>query len=514
MKNYYYITLLLIAGCAAPKESATDTNAAFQEKYRSQFHFTPPSQWMNDPNGMVYYEGEYHLFYQHYPDSNVWGPMHWGHAVSKDLVRWEHLPIALYPDSLGYIFSGSAVIDEKNSSGLGTGTNPPLIAVYTYHDAEGERAGKNDFQTQGIAYSADKGRTWTKYKNNPVLKSPGIKDFRDPKVMWYEAGAKWIMALAVQDHIRFYSSPNLLDWTLESEFGKDAGAHGGVWECPDLFPLQVNESGETKWILFVSINPGAPNGGSGTQYFVGEFDGKTFTPDSKESKWIDHGTDNYAGVTWSDVPPEDGRRIFMGWMSNWQYGQVVPTTAWRSAMTLPRTLKLKKLENGYLLHSPPVAEVEKLRTGTQNITQILQEENKVATDSLFELELSLRIPEDQKFVLSISNNAGDTAKLIIQPDGMYFDRTKSGKIDFEKGFAAVHEAPRPQGRLVDLRIFVDVSSVEVFANEGEIVMTEIVFPTAPYSQVSLEGMETVLIESAVLHQLKSIWGHEAMASVE
>lgn len=514
MKNYYPVALLLLAGCAAPRESVTDTNAAFREKYRPQYHFTPPSQWMNDPNGMVYYESEFHLFYQHYPDSNVWGPMHWGHAVSKDLVSWEHLPIALYPDSLGYIFSGSAVVDAKNTSGLGTETNPPLVAIYTYHDAEGERAGKNDFQTQGIAYSVDKGRTWTKYENNPVLKSPGIKDFRDPKVSWYDDGKKWVMALAVQDHIRFYSSPNLLDWSLESEFGKDAGAHGGVWECPDLFPLTVEETGETKWVLLVSINPGAPNGGSGTQYFVGDFDGKAFKPDSKDSKWIDYGTDNYAGVTWSDVPVEDGRRVFLGWMSNWQYGQVVPTTVWRSAMTLPRNLELKKLKNGYVLHSPPVAEVEKLRAGTQNITKMLQSAEQVATDSLFELELSLRIPEDQKFTLNFSNDAGDTARLIVQSDGMYFDRTKSGAVDFEAGFAAVHEAPRPQGKVISLRIFVDVSSVEVFANEGEVVMTEIVFPKAHYSQLSLETPEAVLIESAVLHHLRSIWGSDAMVSLE
>lgn len=514
MKKYYSIALLLLTGCAAPRESVTDTNAAFREKYRPQFHFTPPSQWMNDPNGMVYYKGEYHLFYQHYPDSNVWGPMHWGHAVSQDLVSWEHLPIALYPDSLGYIFSGSAVVDWDNTSGLGDELQPPLVAIYTYHDPEGEKAGENDFQTQGIAYSVDKGRTWSKYEKNPVLKSPGIKDFRDPKVSWYDEGKKWVMALAVQDHIRFYSSPNLLDWSLESEFGNDAGAHGGVWECPDLFPLTVEATGETKWILFVSINPGAPNGGSGTQYFVGEFDGKTFTPDSKDSKWIDYGTDNYAGVTWSDVPGEDGRRIFLGWMSNWQYGQVVPTTAWRSAMTLPRNLELKKLENEYVLHSPPVAGVEKLRSGTQDITQTLRSEKQVATDSLFELELSLQIPEDQKFTLNISNNSGDTARLIVQSDGMYFDRTKSGVVDFEKGFAAVHEAPRPQGKMVSLRIFVDVSSVEVFANEGEVMMTEIVFPKAPYSQVSFEAPERVLIESAVLHQLKSVWVRETVASRE
>ena len=236
---------------------------------------------MNDPNGMVYHNGEYHLFYQHNPDSTVWGPMHWGHAVSKDLVKWEHLPIALYPDSLGTIFSGSAVVDKNNTSGLGTKDNPAMVAIYTYHNAEGEKAGRKDYQTQGIAYSLDNGRTWTKYKANPVLKNPGIKDFRDPKVSWYEKGQKWIMTLAVTDHISFYSSKNLLDWTKESDFGADIGGHGGVWECPDLFKMPVAGTNEEKWVLIVNINPGAPNGGSGTQYFVGQFDGKNFVLDNQ-----------------------------------------------------------------------------------------------------------------------------------------------------------------------------------------------------------------------------------------
>ncbi len=504
MKNYS-LALILLAACAAPKESVVEEKAPFQEKYRPQYHFSPPSQWMNDPNGMVYFDGEYHLFYQHYPDSNVWGPMHWGHAVSQDLVRWEHLPIAIYPDSLGYIFSGSAVVDWNNTSGLGSAQQPPLVAIYTYHDVEGEKAGKNDFQTQGLAYSTDRGRTWTKYEQNPVLKSPGIKDFRDPKVMWYEAGEKWIMALAVQDHIRFYSSSNLLDWSLESEFGKDAGAHGGVWECPDLFPLQVGGTGETKWILFVSINPGAPNGGSGTQYFVGDFDGKKFTPDSKDSKWIDHGTDNYAGVTWSDVPPEDGRRIFLGWMSNWQYGQVVPTTAWRSAMTLPRSLELKQLETGYVLHSPPAKEVEQLRAGQQDVGQKLNDGGVVAADSLFELELAVELPEDETFTLVLANKKGEAARLLISAGGMSFDRTKAGQVDFEAGFGAVHNAPRPLGSSIRLRVFVDVASVEVFANEGEVNMTELVFPNEPLTQISVEKGAGAAVTSGTVYPLKSIW---------
>ncbi|MDQ3016904.1 MAG: glycoside hydrolase family 32 protein, partial [Bacteroidota bacterium] len=223
--------MFVIAGCK-PDSNTVKSNSTL-EQHRPQYHFSPPAHWMNDPNGMVFYKDEYHLFYQYYPDSTVWGPMHWGHAISKDMVHWEHLPIALYPDSLGYIFSGSAVVDWKNTSGLGTEANPPMVAIYTYHDAVMAEKGDSTYQSQGLAYSTDAGRTWIKYDQNPILKNPGIKDFRDPKVLWFEAGKKWIMSLAVLDHVRFYSSSNLISWKLESEFGKTAGSHAGVWECPD-----------------------------------------------------------------------------------------------------------------------------------------------------------------------------------------------------------------------------------------------------------------------------------------
>ena len=236
-----------------------------KEPHRPTFHFTPPEKWMNDPNGMVYYAGEYHLFYQYYPDSTVWGPMHWGHAISKDLVTWEHLPIALYPDELGYMFSGSAVIDWKNTSGFGKDGQPPMIAIFTHHEPKGAASGTSKtFQYQSIAYSNDKGRTWTKYAGNPVVPNPGIKDFRDPKVIWDDATDQWVMVFAAWDHVKFYGSPNLKDWTHLSDFGKEWGTHAGVWECPDLFPLIVKGKGEKKWVLLQSLNPGGPNGGSGT----------------------------------------------------------------------------------------------------------------------------------------------------------------------------------------------------------------------------------------------------------
>ena len=231
------------------------------EAFRPMYHFTPDSMWMNDPNGMLYYNGEYHLFYQYFPDSTVWGPMHWGHAVSKDMVTWDDLPIALYPDSLGLIFSGSAVIDWKNTSGFGVNGNPPMVAIFTHHNMDGERAKRLDFQTQSIAYSNDNGRTWTKYEQNPVIKNPGIKDFRDPKVIWHEATQKWVLVLAAKDRVKFYSSPDLKSWTHASDFGIENDAR--LWECPDIFPMKVAGSNTEKWVLITSMQSGAPNGGTG-----------------------------------------------------------------------------------------------------------------------------------------------------------------------------------------------------------------------------------------------------------
>lgn len=474
-----------------------------KEKHRPQFHFSPLTKWTNDPNGLVYYQDEYHLFYQHFPDSSVWGPMHWGHAVSKDLVHWEHLPIALYPDSLGYIFSGSVVVDWKNSSGFGSGATPPLVALFTYHDPVKDSR-KEQCQSQAVAYSIDKGRTWTKYKGNPVLKSPGMWAFRDPKVRWHEETNRWIMTLTGGNHIRFYSSPDLLSWSFESEFGRDAGFHGGTWECPDLLPLRVEESRETKWLLIVSIYPGGVNGASGTQYFTGDFDGKRFVADSKVSKWLDFGPDNYAGITWSDLPSRDKRQIFLGWMSNWQYADKVPTTVWRNAMTLPRSLKLKRLASDYVLHSFPVEEVMKLRRGSEDILSTLASGREMPVDSLFELELELDIPKGKKFAIVFENRKNESAVLDIGGD-MVFDRTASGNVGFEKGFGAKHVAVRPSGSAVKLHVFVDVSSIEVFANEGEVVMSELVFPSVPFSSISLRYDAGVAVRKATLHKLGSIW---------
>ena len=470
----------LMSACS--KKSTSDNEVLkVTEKYRPEYHFTPKSGWMNDPNGLTFFEGEYHLFYQYYPDSTVWGPMHLGHAVSKDLNHWEELPIALYPDSLGYIFSGSAVIDYNNTSGFGTKDKPAMVAIFTYHNMEGEKANKIDFQTQGIAYSLDKGRTWTKYEGNPVLKNPGIKDFRDPKVSWYAAENKWVMVLAVKSQANIYSSKDLKNWTLESEFGKTIGSHEGVWECPDLFPLK-DQNGLEKWVMLVSINPNGPQGGSATQYFVGDFDGKTFTRADTITRWMDYGADNYAGVTFSNIPEKDGRRILIGWMSNWQYANVVPTEKWRSATTIPRELSIEKTPtNGYRLNSTPIKETidsfDKGKTQTENSFE--------SEKGNYLLELSGIV--DAAGTLEFSNEKGERFSVKFDKSQLITDRTMAGESSFSKEFAAIHKAPLNGIKVNKIQVFIDASSAEIFINDGELVMTELIFPNEPLTKIKFMG---------------------------
>lgn len=472
------VIILLHIACSPIQQKNIENRG--QEQYRPKVHFTPPSQWMNDPNGMVYYDGEYHLFYQHYPDSTIWGPMHWGHAVSRDLIHWEHLPIALYPDSLGYIFSGSAVMDTANTSGLGTREQPAMVAVFTYHHPEGEKAGRNDFQYQGIAYSLDKGRNWTKFKNNPVLKNPGIRDFRDPKVSWNRQTQKWIMVLAAGNKVMFYSSPNLIDWTFESGFGESIGAHGGVWECPDIFPMQVEN--ETKWILLVSINPGGPNGGSATQYFVGDFDGHKFTPTRQTHKWIDYGKDNYAGVTWSNVP--DQRTLFIGWMSNWQYANTVPTQSWRSAATISRELSLVNENNEYWLVSLPVREFNSLKGSSVSLhTGLISGEKEFSDFGLLpnipcEINITFQLskekmPENFGIIISNKNNEFIRINYETGKNQVQFDRSFSGKTDFSKEFPGTFYAPCIVNNKLQMQLILDVASLEIFAQNGRTLILPI-----------------------------------------
>ena len=498
--------LITVLGCIS---STNAQQPEYKEQHRPQFHFSPPAHWMNDPNGLVYYEGEYHLFYQYYPGGTVWGPMHWGHALSKDLVHWQNLSIALYPDSLGYIFSGSVVVDHQNTSGFKKGTVAPMIAIFTYHNMSGEKSGKNDFQTQGIAYSQDKGRTWKKFANNPVIKNPGMKDFRDPKVIWHEASKKWILTMAAGNQVRFYRSPDLKNWELSGTFGADEGNHGGVWECPDLMELKTNDGKTSKWVLLVSVGTGAPNGGSGTQYFMGNFDGSVFHNDNekKQTLWLDYGTDNYAGVTWSNVP--GSRKLFLGWMSNWQYAQNVPTKVWRSAMTLPRELSIYPIEKGFRIRTKPAGELNALRDGKPAI-KILSEKIYPITTNELELSFDLLKADQEAVGIQLSNQKGERFVVGYDPVKKRFwaDRTGLKDTSFSKQFSSMHYAPRTSNsEILKMHLYIDRSSIELFADDGEVVMTDIFFPETDFTFVeTLKGKDaSTSLTKGIMFTLKSIW---------
>ena len=467
--------------------------------YRPNFHFTPKAHWMNDPNGMFYYKNQYHLFYQHHPYSSVWGPMHWGHATSKDLLHWTHQPIAIFPDAIGTIFSGSAVVDSLNTSGFGKPGQTPIVSIFTQHNMEGEKAGRKDFQTQSIAYSVDEGKTWSKYANNPVIANPGIKDFRDPKVSWYAPLKKWILTLAVYDHIEFYSSPNLKQWVKESQVGYDGmGVHDGNWECPDLFPMEVD--GKQHWVLLVSVNPGAPNKGSGTMYFVGDFDGHQFTPYDRKEKWLDYGPDNYAGVTFSNTGKE---KILIGWMSNWNYAQEVPTTTWRSALTIPRNLSLIALKNNYYIESIPLIAKNAVSNIYNAPTMVLH--NGDALSKIIShkgmpsrLQFSFDASKEMEWVLSNDKNE----KIIIGYDPsvkqFYIDRTNAGNTSFNSRFPIKATAPRiSNSNTITIDLLFDKMSVELFADGGLTVMSSIFFPTKTFSDMQWNAPQITLSDVKV-----------------
>ncbi len=492
-----------------------------EELYRPKFHFTPKQNWMNDPNGMFYLNGNYHLFFQHYPDSAVWGPMHWGHAISTDLVAWKEQPIALYPDEKGYIFSGSAVVDINNTSGFSSGSEKPVIAMFTYHDPKLEKEGKIDYQSQGIAYSLDEGITWAKYLGNPVIKNPGIKDFRDPKISWDTIHNQWVLVLAAGDKSMFYSSKNLKDWKYLSNFGKDIGAHGGVWECPDFFPMTVDGTNEIKWVLIQSIVSGGPNGGTGTQYFVGDFNGKSFILDPFFKKdlvnenvfWIDYGRDNYAGVTWSNMPEKDGRKLFLGWMSNWEYAEKVPTNKWRSSMTIVRELKLVKNDDHYRITSQPVKEInnyisKSIKKGDFNIEGETVLITKPELD-FSSLDIHFKIKGLQKdiYTFSFFNAVGDSLKFGVNNKEKFFflDRMKSGNISFSDKFAPIISiAPiKEELKNIDIRVLLDKTSIEIFYNNGKTVMTELFFPKKPIEAFSAKSENfNIEFEGMTINQLK------------
>ncbi len=524
MKHYVklnlYLSILVLAlvflGCK-DEQASKDTRSSeyYSENHRPQFHFTPEANWMNDPNGMFYYDGKYHLFYQYYPDSTVWGPMHWGHAESGNLVHWEHLPIGLYPDSIGCIFSGGAIVDTDNTSKLGTANKPPIIATFTHHDFVGEKAKSNDFQKQSIAYSLDGGYEWTKYKGNPVIPNrEKIKDFRDPKVVWHADSQKWILVLAAYDRVKFYSSTNLIDWQFLSDYA--IAGDNRLWECPDLFPMRVEGSDETKWVLIVSIQKEAPNGGTGTSYFVGEFDGKQFICDIKDQKWLDYGTDNYAFVTWNNVPKEDGRILGIGWMSNWQYAQIVPTEKWRSTMTLARELQLIKKDLNYELYSSPVKEFTALRDKTTSFNQMHISEEQILEgafdpcQSEYLITVNLKETTAESFGVKFQNDIGEyfTIDFKSKEGKMYVDRRHSSKTKFNADFYKnIHTAPINFNKeQLDIRIIMDASSAEIFIDNGAVSFTSIFFPSKAFDTVRLMAENgTVHVVDAKTYSLKGIW---------
>lgn len=459
---------------------------ANKESFRPVYHHTPAYGWMNDPNGMFYKDGVYHLYFQYNPYGSVWGNMHWGHSTSTDLMHWKFEGCAIVPDAWGAIFSGSCVVDHENTAGFG---KEAVVAFYT----SAKSTPWGDIQMQSMAYSLDNGKTFTKYEGNPILTS-SEKDFRDPKVFWYAPGKHWVMILAVGQHMEIYSSVNLKEWKKESEFGAMQGAHGGVWECPDLVEIPVEGTREKKWVLICNLNPGGPFGGSAAQYFVGSFDGKKFVNESPtQTKWMDWGKDNYATVTWNNAP--DGRCIALGWMSNWQYANNVPTRQYRSANTLARDLTLYREGQELYLKSTPSSEVKKARGKKVSIPSFkVSEKHEMVNlfeekQGAYEVEIVIQNAGASKIAFCLLNDKGEKVSMYYDLNRKQFviDRSESGTVDFSKDFPAVTVAPANVDKELTLRLFVDRSSIEAFGEDGKFVMTNLVFPSQPYVKMCFEA---------------------------
>lgn len=436
-------------------------DTANREKYRPVYHHTPAWGWMNDPNGMFYKDGVWHLYFQYNPYGSQWENMTWGHSTSTDLIHWTFQGAPIEADAWGTIFSGSAVVDHNNTSGFGKGA---VVAMYT-------SAGEN--QTQSIAYSNDNGQTFTKYDGNPVLTS-NTPDYRDPHVFWNEDIKRWNMIMAEGQHMDIYSSADLKEWKLESQFGAEYGNHGGVWECPDLMKMKVRGTDQYKWMLLCNINPGGPFGGSATQYFVGQFDGHKFTCESapEVTKWMDYGKDHYATVTFDNAP--DGRRVAMAWMSNWQYANQVPTMQYRSANSVPRDLDLYEYQGQTYCGVTPSPELAAARP-------------KKATKTLSEA-CEMVVTLKGNATITLANDKGEQVVMTYDEKSRTFamDRTKSGQKEFSDDFAVLTVAP-VHGKMSQLRLFIDRSSIEAFDADGKMAMTNLVFPTKPYNKVLVKG---------------------------
>ena len=476
-----------------------------REKYRQVYHHTPLYGWMNDPNGMFYKDGVWHLYFQHNPYGSKWQNLSWGHSSSKDLINWTPEPEALEPNGLGMVFSGSCALDTNNTAGYG---KDAVLGLYTSADVS---------QTQSLVWSKDNGKTFEFYPANPIITLES--EARDPNMFWDEKAGQWVLLLAhaLEHEMLVFTSPDMKEWTLQSSFGKGIGAQGGVWECPDLFKLKVDGTDEEKWVLICNLNPGGPFGGSATQYFVGDFDGKTFKADTDSegkipTKWMDYGKDHYATVSWSDAP--DNRRTVIGWMSNWQYAAEVPTMQYRSANTLPRDLSLFRAPDGNIyLSSAPSPEllalrdklsvnVKKANIRKKAVRYSLPEANSGVCEIL--LDVDARKSEQINFI--IANNDGE--KVVMEYDvadhTLSFDRRESGNVDFSQDFPAVTVSPtfEDNGK-ISLRIFIDRSSIEVFGNNGQFVMTNLVFPERPYTSLSISSTGgNARIENLKIYSIK------------
>ena len=445
--------------CWKEMKQSNEFDTTNRERFRPTYHHTPTYGWMNDPNGMFYKDGVYHLYYQWNPYGSQWENMTWGHSSSRDLIHWEAQPTAIEADALGTIFSGSCVVDKKNDR---------VVAFYT-------SAGQN--QVQSMAVSKDNGVTFQKNPTNPILTS-NDPDFRGPKAFWNPEIQKWNLILAVGQEMRIYSSSNLKDWTYESSFGKGYGNHDGVWECPDLMKLQVRGTDKQKWMLICNINPGGPFGGSATQYFVGEFDGKKFTCEHKDTRWMDYGKDHYATVTFDNAP--DGRRIALAWMSNWQYANQVPTQQFRSANSVPRDLNLFEYKGQTYCSVTPSKELldvrgKKVKKPTQTC--------EIVVDTKGKTEIELSNTKGEKVIMNYD----------AQNHTFSMDRNKSGDISFSEAFPFVTVAPT-YGDIHQLRIFIDNCSIEAFDAEGKMAMTNLVFPSEPYTMIKVKGGKATIYD--------------------
>ncbi|WP_329740842.1 glycoside hydrolase family 32 protein [Dyella sp. A6] len=493
------VVVLLLAGAAGSGLAQAQDGPPKPDMYRPRYHFTPTRNWMNDPNGLVWYKGQYNLFFQYNPYGDLWGHMNWGHAVSRDLVHWHLLPVAI-PETDVMAFSGSAVVDWHDTSGLGKSGQPPLVALYTGFNP------KTKIQAQYLAYSNDGGLAWTRYGDKPVL-DIGSTEFRDPKVFWYAPGHHWVMAVvrATANQVAIYDSPNLIDWTLASVFGP-AGARAREWECPDLYPMPVvGHPGETRWVLAVNLSNGAP-AGSGAQYFVGSFDGKRFVPDpswGSAPRWIDKGADFYASSTWNDIPASDGRRLLIGWADGHAYSQAIPGYPERGAMSLPRVLTLHRGADGFRLWQAPVRELQSLRADPRTASKLtldgtpLDLSRWVTDGRSAELELDIDTGHARQILFTITDAKGYVTQIGANPavNEIFVDRDRSGP-HFSDAFGGRQVARVDMhDRHLRLHLFVDRSIIEVFADGGRTVMTERFFPGSEqlrWSASARGGKATVL----------------------